>query len=258
MCSVVILHRPDHAWPLILGANRDEMAGRPWAPPARHWPDRRNVVAGLDKLAGGSWLGLNDEGVVAAIMNRMNTLGPQPGRRSRGELVLEALDHADAAAAAEALSALDPAAYRAFNMVVADNRDAFWLRNLGHAKGWIEAWPLPPGVSMITAHDRNDTAEEPAHALLSAALRTGRTPRPRERRLAVVGSAARQRRQRRRRPADRRHGLRDPLGIRHRVQFADRPAGRRPQTPPALALRPRPPGRTSVRRCGYVVARVNV
>ena len=44
-------------------------------------------------------------------------------------------------------------------MVVADNREAFWLRNLGHAKGWIEAWPLPPGVSMITAHDRNDTSK---------------------------------------------------------------------------------------------------
>jgi len=159
MCSVVILYRPDHAWPLILGANRDEMADRPWAPPARHWPDRRNVVAGLDKLAGGSWLGLNDEGVVAGIMNRMNTLGPQPGRRSRGELVLEALDHVDATAATEALSALDPAAYRAFNMVIADSRDAFWLRNLGHPKGWIEVWPLPPGVSMITAHDRNDAGK---------------------------------------------------------------------------------------------------
>src|SRR5215475_5745791 len=159
MCSVVILYRPDHAWPLILGANRDEMANRPWAPPARHWPDRRDVVAGLDKLAGGSWLGLNDEGVAAAIMNRMNTLGPQPGRRSRGELVLEALDHADAATAAEALRALDPAANRAFNMVIADNRDAFWLRNLGHAQGWIEVWPLPPGISMVTAHDRNDTGK---------------------------------------------------------------------------------------------------
>jgi len=158
MCSVVILLRPDHPWPLVLGANRDEMANRPWVPPGRHWPDRPNVVAGLDKLAGGSWLGLNDEGVTAAVMNRMNTLGPQAGRRSRGELVLEALDHADAATAAEALRALDPGAYRAFNMVIADNRDAFWLRNLGHAKGWIEVWPLPPGVSMITAHDLNDAA----------------------------------------------------------------------------------------------------
>ena len=159
MCSVVILYRPGDPWPLILGANRDEMSDRPSAPPARHWPDRANVVAGLDRLAGGSWLGLNDEGVVACVMNRMNTLGPAPGRRSRGELVLEALDHADAVAAAEALSALDPAAYRAFNMVVADHRDAFWLRNLGHAQGWVEVQPLPPGLSMITAHDLNDTAK---------------------------------------------------------------------------------------------------
>ena len=42
-------------------------AGRPWKAPARHWPDRPNVVAGLDELAGGSWLGMNDEGVVAAV-----------------------------------------------------------------------------------------------------------------------------------------------------------------------------------------------
>src|SRR5262245_27065814 len=128
MCSVVILYRPDDPWPLLLGANRDEMSDRPSAPPARHWPDRANVVAGLDRLAGGSWLVPHDEGVVACVMNRMNTLGPAPGRRSRGELVLEALDHADAVTATHALSALDPAAYRAFNMVIADNREAFWLR----------------------------------------------------------------------------------------------------------------------------------
>ncbi|HEY7688883.1 MAG TPA: NRDE family protein, partial [Dongiaceae bacterium] len=59
MCTLVILFRPGHDWPVIVGANRDEMADRPWAPPARHWPDRPQVVAGLDKLAGGSWLGVN-------------------------------------------------------------------------------------------------------------------------------------------------------------------------------------------------------
>jgi len=158
MCSVVILFRPGHPWPIILGANRDEMANRPWLPPARHWADRPQVVAGLDKLAGGSWLGATEEGVVAAVMNRMNTLGPAPGRRSRGELVLEALDHADGESAAQALAALDPGAYRAFNLLIADNRQAFWLRNLGHAKGWIDVARVPPGVSMLTAHDLNDTA----------------------------------------------------------------------------------------------------
>jgi hypothetical protein len=204
MCTVVILRRPDHRWPILLAANRDEMLDRPWRPPARHWPDRPEVTAGLDELAGGSWLGLNDHGVVAGILNRMGSLGPAPGQRTRGELVLEALDNADAVAAAQALSALDPAAYRPFNMVVADNRDAYWLCNRGAAppdgatnrsngatnkangatnkpngapnksdgapnkpngapnkpNDRIEIQELPPGVSMVTAHDLNDTASE--------------------------------------------------------------------------------------------------
>lgn len=75
MCTVVILYRPEHRWPLILGANRDEMLDRPWRAPGRHWPDRPDVTAGLDKLAGGSWLGLNDTGVVAGVLNRMGPSG---------------------------------------------------------------------------------------------------------------------------------------------------------------------------------------
>ncbi len=160
MCSVIFLRRPDHEWPLILGANRDEMLSRPWKPPARHWPDRPEVVAGLDELAGGSWLGLNDYGVVAGALNRPGSLGPAPGLRSRGELVLEALDHADAADAAAALADLDGRAYRAFNLFVADNRDAFWLRNeaKGGGRRRVEVFPVPEGVSMLTAHDLSDLA----------------------------------------------------------------------------------------------------
>ena len=120
MCTVVLLRRPGSRWPLLLAANRDELKSRPWRPPGRHWPDRPDVVAGLDELAGGSWLGINDYGVVAAVLNRVGTLGPATGKRTRGELVLEALDHADAAAAAAALADLDPAAYRPFNLIVAD------------------------------------------------------------------------------------------------------------------------------------------
>jgi uncharacterized protein with NRDE domain len=160
MCSIVLLHRPGHDWPLLIGANRDEMQDRPWRGPGRHWADRPELVAGIDLLAGGSWLGINAQGVVAAALNRMNTLGPAPGFRSRGELVLEALDHPDAAAAAVALADLEPVAYRPFNMVVADNHDAWWLRNPGpeEGAGVVEVKPLPPGLSMITAHDRNDKA----------------------------------------------------------------------------------------------------
>ncbi len=158
MCTTVILRRPGHDWPFILAANRDEMMNRPWQEPGRHWEDRPEVRAGIDLTAGGSWLGVNDHGVVAAILNRVGSLGPMSGKRSRGELVLEALDHADAAAAASALTHLDPAAYRSFNLLIADSRDAFWLRNRGDGAERVEPFEVPEGLSMLTARDLNDAS----------------------------------------------------------------------------------------------------
>mgnify|MGYP001544597365 CR=1 FL=1 len=78
---------------------------------------------------------------------------PNGGKRSRGELVLDALDFADARDAVEMLTELDTNAYRPFNMVLADNTQAFWLRNRGAE---VEAFPLTPGVTMVTAMDAND------------------------------------------------------------------------------------------------------
>ncbi|MEQ8965639.1 MAG: NRDE family protein [Azospirillaceae bacterium] len=160
MCSVVILRRPDHSWPVVIAANRDEMADRPAAPPDRHWPDRPEIVAGLDRLSGGSWLGLNDAGVVAAVLNRAGTLGPADGKRSRGELVLEALEHADAVDAASALAELESRAWRPFNLLVADDRDAYWIAapdaDDPRPDRPVRVRPVPEGVSMLTAHDLND------------------------------------------------------------------------------------------------------
>lgn len=163
MCTLVLLRRPTESWPLILAANRDEMADRPWRAPGRWWDDRPEMIAGQDSLAGGSWLGMNETGVVAAILNRIGTLGPAPGKRSRGELVLEALDHADAADAADALGHLAADSYRPFNMVVADNRDAFWLRADGRT---ITAHPIPPGLHMLSALDLDDRASPRINAYM--------------------------------------------------------------------------------------------
>jgi len=175
MCTLAILRRPEHDWPVVIGANRDEMIDRSAKPPGRHWPDRAEIVAGLDVLAGGSWLGLNEWGVAAAVLNRHGSLGPAAGLRSRGELVLEALDHADAVDAAAALSDLDPAAYRTFNLIVADNRDAFWMR---HADtGRIEARPLKDGLSLIAAGEIDDL-RSPRLALAAPRFRAAPAPDP--------------------------------------------------------------------------------
>ncbi len=92
--------------------------------------------------------------LVAAVLNRPGSLGPVPGKRSRGALPLMAAAAESAAGAAAALAALDAGAWRPFNLVVADEADAFFLRGLG--TGHPEAVPLPAGISMVTAHDPND------------------------------------------------------------------------------------------------------
>ncbi|MCC7167931.1 MAG: NRDE family protein, partial [Rhodospirillales bacterium] len=174
MCTIVLNFRPGHSWPLLAGANRDEMVNRPWQGPARHWPDRPDCVAGLDVLAKGSWLGVNDEGVMAAMLNRFASLGPAPGKRSRGELVLDALDHAEASEAARALADLDPQAYRPFNMVIGDWKSLYWLRHDGEH---LEARPIAPGFHMLTAHELDDR-QSPRIAAYLDPFREAPTPDP--------------------------------------------------------------------------------
>jgi uncharacterized protein with NRDE domain len=176
VCTLVILYRPNHDWPLILAGNRDEMRDRPWRAPARHWEDRPEVVAGLDESAGGSWFGVNDLGVAAVVMNRQGTLGPVPDKRSRGELVLEALDHAEASTAAAALAQLDPGAYRAFNLVIADPVSVHWLCSPGSGED-IRVTLITPGLHMLSAGDL-DTADMPRIRAYFPRFREAPVPEP--------------------------------------------------------------------------------
>jgi hypothetical protein len=155
MCTVVILRRPGHPWPLLLAANRDERLDRAWDPPSAYWPDRPGVIGGRDRTGGGTWMALRG-GVVAAVLNRPGSLGPAPGKRSRGELPLLALEAERAEQAAAGIAALDAGAWRPFNMVVVDAAGAYFLRGLGEGRPEVVA--LPEGVSMVTAHDPNDLA----------------------------------------------------------------------------------------------------
>lgn len=157
MCTLVICRRPGEKWPLLIAANRDEKLNRPWLPPARHWPDRPDVYGGKDLLKGGTWLAINDFGVVAAVLNREGSLGPKEGLRTRGELPLEALDHADADTAIEMLADINKSSFRSFNLVIADNESAYWLKSDSLINnGRVEVFEVPSGFSMVTSADLND------------------------------------------------------------------------------------------------------
>jgi hypothetical protein len=154
VCTVVVLLRPGHPWPLVLAANRDERLDRAWDPPAAYWSDRPGVIAGRDRTAGGTWMGLNRHGVVAAVLNRQGSLGPAPGKRSRGALPVLALAHPTAEAAAQAIVGLDAGQWRSFNLVLADAAGAIFVRGLGQGRPQLQR--LRPGLHMVTAHDPDD------------------------------------------------------------------------------------------------------
>jgi hypothetical protein len=120
MCTVVVSLAPAARMPLLLLGIRDELTGRPWRPPARHWP-RSPLIGGLDEQAGGTWLAVHpDRPRVGCILNGRGEVAPVSRRRSRGELPLRAAQegrqalrtlHADP----DALASYDP-----FYLVCAD------------------------------------------------------------------------------------------------------------------------------------------
>ncbi|HZO93446.1 MAG TPA: NRDE family protein [Candidatus Baltobacteraceae bacterium] len=174
MCTVLLLLRPGERWPLLLGSNRDERLDRAFDPPARWWPQLPRVVGGRDRTGGGSWLAVNDDGVVATIVNGMDRLGPLAGKRSRGELVLRAVAERTAAAAANAIAALDAERYRGFTLVVADRERAFAVVNDERA---IRAHALAPGHHMVTP-DGCDRAGSPRFEAHFPAFRASAAPEP--------------------------------------------------------------------------------
>ena len=148
MCTLIALHRKVPGACLLVGANRDEFHARPAEGPAlrKPTPGRASfgVLAPLDVEAGGTWLGLSDRGVFAAVTN-VSGAEPDPERRSRGLLVMDVLAARDAREAMEKLSGLPIGAYNAFNLFVADARDALALTY----RDAPQAVPVEDGVAVV-------------------------------------------------------------------------------------------------------------
>jgi uncharacterized protein with NRDE domain len=172
MCSLILSFVPGILWSIVIATNRDEMFDRPWDPPGRYWP---GIIAGRDRLAGGTWLGVNDHGVVAALLNRTGSLGPAPGKASRGNLPLIALGAETAADATERIAVLNAAAYRSFNMLIVDATGGFLIRGLEAGAPVID--PVVPGITMVTAGDPNDLTN-PRIARYKPQFESARRPDP--------------------------------------------------------------------------------
>lgn len=165
----MIYFQADDEYPLVVAANRDEFYERPTIAPASLARDPW-VIGGKDLRAGGTWLGLNGRHLVAGLLNRRTSTPPDPTRRSRGLLCLEALRQQTPEAVLALLEQYDASAFNSFNLLVASPSSAFVFSN---AMGAIELTRLNPGLHLLTNLAVNDVTcprIAKSHALFDAAL----------------------------------------------------------------------------------------
>ncbi|HEB90773.1 MAG TPA: hypothetical protein ENI85_14465 [Deltaproteobacteria bacterium] len=201
MCTLIVLHRCIPGKPLVVAANRDEFLDRPAEGPALRRLGRGRILAPLDLEAGGTWLGLNARGVFAGLTNLrpVEDLAPDafavpeggvrgsadrngaPGRgarRSRGEVVMAALEAGSAAQAIRSMSDLEEEAYEPFQLLVADGHEA-WLTVY---RGRAHVHPLEAGLHVVG----NVEDERIAAVLGTAGAGRATQEEPRARKLARI------------------------------------------------------------------------
>jgi uncharacterized protein with NRDE domain len=134
--------------PLIVAANRDERLDRPAVPITVLRERRPRILGGRDELAGGTWLAVNEYGVVAGLTNQPSFNGRDPAKRSRGELPLAFASWPSAAEAVEKVSAaVDPASYNPCWMLVGDREALFFIGIAGSGRPEVEQ--LGPGLHVL-------------------------------------------------------------------------------------------------------------
>lgn len=122
MCVILLFFHVHPRLPLVIAANRDEYYARRSTGPDWLLGSPR-VIGGRDLQAGGTWMGVSATGFFAGLTN-LRTLGPpEPARRSRGELVIQALGIGSVSAVETWIGASDARATNPYNLVFGDARE---------------------------------------------------------------------------------------------------------------------------------------
>ena len=151
MCLIAFQFQPNHAHPLLLAANREEFFDRPALPPHKQ-AGSPAVMCGIDERAGGTWLGVNQFGVLVAVTDRRKKEVPL-APRSRGLLCRELLNCPTALVAHElAMAELSQNSYAGCNFLLADLLTAHII----HAGDQLETNTLSAGFYAVANGNIND------------------------------------------------------------------------------------------------------
>lgn len=150
MCLILLAHSVSPNFPLILLANRDEDHARPTAP-AHFWPDEKEVLAGRDLVANGTWLGINKTGRWAAVSNLRCFTSHITDQKSRGHLVKDFLTTMSPVGSFVTQQRNNGYQYNGYNLLLGQidlsRPEVVYLTN---AKS--QAVNLPPGIYGLSNH----------------------------------------------------------------------------------------------------------
>lgn len=179
MCTLHLFFQVFPGEPILFAANRDEILDRAWSGPEmlssvpRIWGPR-------DLVAGGTWLGVNEAGVLVSLANHEGTLRRDSASLcTRGAVVLETLRHGTAEEARRFAEWAAPVC-KAYTLLVADPRRAVVI---DHGPEGTQTYRLLPGCHVITNARFRDPEDPKARRSLARmgdlAARNG-TPTERE------------------------------------------------------------------------------
>jgi uncharacterized protein with NRDE domain len=158
MCTIIVRHQMDEGCSTIIASNRDEFYNRASSEPVV-LSSNPLVVGGRDEQQGGTWFGLTGEGLFVGLTNQRNFGARDDSRRSRGGLVLEALQEGSLDGVVRHLERLDPSIYNEFNLIFGDGESLCAAYGRRDARN-VELEALDQGVHVL-CNDRLGSPEFP-------------------------------------------------------------------------------------------------
>jgi hypothetical protein len=155
MCLLAIKYRSVPEAPILVAANREEAYDRSSLNPSIQ-AGKPRILCGIDTRAGGTWLGVNQQGLVVGVCNRPKMAAPM-APKSRGVLCREMLRTNSSRQAVDlAMEELSSGKYDGCNFVVAD-QESGWVVHGGED---VEVVELEDGLSIVSSMDVNDLRDE--------------------------------------------------------------------------------------------------
>lgn len=146
MCLILFAYKVHPAYDLIIAANRDEFYQRGTAP-AHYWEDDPDILAGRDLEKMGTWMGVTKTGRFAALTNYRDPKEVTEGKRSRGELVADALKYPGNISDYMQNLMNKNDLYPGYNLLAGDENDLYYYSNRGR-----ELQKLKPGIYGVSNH----------------------------------------------------------------------------------------------------------